>query len=333
MMAYTLIKKLVPSSKYPIKCPYAMTPTRIVVHNTANDASARNEIAYMTNNNNTVSFHYAVDDKEVVQGILESRNAWHAGDGSNGTGNRYGIGIEICYSKSGGARFNAAERNAAAFIATRLKKYRWGIKKVTKHQDYNGKFCPHRTLDRGWQKFLELVTVELAKLNPPVPPPVVPTPTPAITYKPLVKTVILSKDTNLWDFNFTDWANAKPVASFPKDQLVEVVAIATNKLDAEYYMTAYSYNGGNIRNTHGFNIADCNEYTPPPIVVEPETPVPPLVEPEEPTEPPVTPEPPTEPPVTPDPPVEPPVITPPADSLWSRIIKWFLSVFTNKGKE
>ena len=40
-------KNMVSQDKYSIKCPYPMTPTRIVVHNTANDASARNEIAYM----------------------------------------------------------------------------------------------------------------------------------------------------------------------------------------------------------------------------------------------------------------------------------------------
>ncbi|MGN0451136.1 MAG: N-acetylmuramoyl-L-alanine amidase, partial [Acutalibacteraceae bacterium] len=57
-----------PSDKVKIKCPYAMTPTRIVIHNTANDASAANEIAYMLSNNKETSFHFAVDDKEIVQG-------------------------------------------------------------------------------------------------------------------------------------------------------------------------------------------------------------------------------------------------------------------------
>ena len=85
-----------PSEKVEIKCPYAMTPTRIVIHNTANDASAANEIAYMLSNNKETSFHFAVDDKEIVQGIPLNRNAWHAGDG-NGKGNREGIAIEICY--------------------------------------------------------------------------------------------------------------------------------------------------------------------------------------------------------------------------------------------
>lgn len=151
-----IIKQIVPESKYGIKCPYKMTPTRIVVHNTANDATARNEIAYMTNNNNETSFHYAVDDKEIVQGIEENRNAWHASDG-NGKGNREGIAIEICYSKSGGDRFIKAEQNAVDLIVYLLKKYNWGIDKVTKHQDYTNKYCPHRTLDLGWDRFIKMI--------------------------------------------------------------------------------------------------------------------------------------------------------------------------------
>lgn len=157
-----VIQNLVPESKYSIKCPYAMKPTRIVVHNTANDASAQNEIAYMVRNNNQVSFHYAVDDKEIVQGIPENRNAWHSGDGSKGKGNREGIAIEICYSKSGGAKFTKAEENAVELIVDILKRYGWGIDRVTKHQDYNGKYCPHRTLDFGWERFLRLIEDKLS---------------------------------------------------------------------------------------------------------------------------------------------------------------------------
>ena len=158
-----IVKNLVSPSLYYCKCPYTMNATRIVVHNTANDASAQNEIQYMINNRNEVSYHYAVDDKEIVQGIPENRNAWHAGDGGNGVGNRQGIAIEICYSKSGGARFDAAEALAAKFIASKLKEKGWGIDKVTKHQDYSNKYCPHRTLDKGWQRFLNMIQKELGQ--------------------------------------------------------------------------------------------------------------------------------------------------------------------------
>ena len=157
-----IVKNLVSQDKYNVKCPYTMQPSRIVVHNTANDASARNEIAYMISNNQEVSFHYAVDDKEVVQGIPENRNAWHSGDGEHGTGNREGVAIEICYSKSGGDRFIQAEKNAVELIVDILKRYGWGVDKVTKHQDYSGKYCPHRTLDMGWDRFIKMIE---AKMN------------------------------------------------------------------------------------------------------------------------------------------------------------------------
>ena len=157
-----IVKNLVPESKYSVKCPYTMTPTRIVVHNTANDASAKNEVAYMIKNNNQTSFHYAVDDKQIVQGIPENRNAWHSGDGGNGKGNREGIAIEICYSKSGGTKFTKAEENATDLIVDILKRYGWGIDKVSKHQDYNGKYCPHRTLDLGWERFLGMIEDKLS---------------------------------------------------------------------------------------------------------------------------------------------------------------------------
>lgn len=156
-MGYKQITINMPTSKYGIKCPYSMVPECIVVHNTANDASAQNEIKYMQSNDKEVSFHFAIDDKEVVQGIPLIRNGWHAGDGANGKGNRTGIGIEICYSKSGGTRFIESEKNAAAFIASLLDTYGWGIDRVKKHQDFSGKYCPHRTLDMGWDRFLKMV--------------------------------------------------------------------------------------------------------------------------------------------------------------------------------
>lgn len=158
-MALTIRKIAMPVSKYSIKCPYGMNPTRIVIHNTANDASAANEIKYMQSNNAQTSFHFAVDDKEAVQGVELWRNAWHAGDGANGPGNRQGIAIEICYSKSGGERFVKAEENAAELAAKLLIDFGWGIDRITKHQDYPTvpKYCPHRTLDLGWDRFVNMV--------------------------------------------------------------------------------------------------------------------------------------------------------------------------------
>ena len=151
-----------PKDKIGIKCPNEMKPTRIVIHNTANDAPAENEIKYMHSNNKEQSFHFAVDDKEIVQGLPENRNGWHASDG-NGKGNREGIAIEICYSKSGGDRFIKAEENAVDLIVDILNRYNWDIDKVTKHQDYTNKYCPHRTLDLGWDRFINMIKEKLSE--------------------------------------------------------------------------------------------------------------------------------------------------------------------------
>lgn len=157
-----IVKNLIDESKYSIKCPYTMNPTRIVVHETDNDASAESEIEYMHNNNLEKSFHFAVDDKVSIQGIPLNRNAWHAGDKNKGVGNREGIAIEICYSKSGDARWEKAIKNAAKLIAQLLKERGWGIDKVTKHQDYSGKTCPRRILNSyGWNNFIKLIEDEL----------------------------------------------------------------------------------------------------------------------------------------------------------------------------
>ena len=152
-----ITKMLVPKERYDIKCPYEMEPEFIIVHNTANDASAMAEISYMIGNNNKVSFHCAVDNTRIVQGIPFARNSWNAGDGKDGDGNRKGISIEICYSKSGGEDFENAEKLAAEYIAFLLKQYNWEIDRVKKHQDFSNKNCPHRTLEEGWQNFLNLV--------------------------------------------------------------------------------------------------------------------------------------------------------------------------------
>jgi len=162
----TIKQNLVPASKYALKCPNSMTPVGICVHNTANDAPAKNEISYMVTNALQTSFHFAVDDIEAWQGLPLDRNGWHAGDGSNGAGNRKHIGLEICYSKSGGEKFTKAEDNATELIAQLLKERNWGVDRVKKHQDFSGKYCPHRTLDLGWDRFINKIKAKLEGTMP-----------------------------------------------------------------------------------------------------------------------------------------------------------------------
>lgn len=150
-------ENLLSPAKYNLKCPVEATAKDmkyIVVHNTANDASAANEIAYMIRNDSATSFNAAVDDKEIVIGIPLDKGAFAAGQRD---GNAHGIHIEICYSLSGGARFDKAEANAAEYIAKLLTERKWDISHVKKHQDFDGKYCPHRTLDKGWARFIKMI--------------------------------------------------------------------------------------------------------------------------------------------------------------------------------
>ncbi|MED4820469.1 N-acetylmuramoyl-L-alanine amidase [Bacillus atrophaeus] len=165
-MTVSVKKNLVSEEKYKLKCPNHMDAEYITIHNTYNDACAANEVSYMIGNTSSTSFHFAVDDKEVRQGIPTDRNAWHTGDGTNGTGNRKSIGVEICYSKSGGAKYRAAEKLAIKFVAQLLKERGWGIDRVRKHQDWSGKYCPHRILSEGrWDEVKAAIAAELERLG------------------------------------------------------------------------------------------------------------------------------------------------------------------------
>lgn len=154
------LKKMVSKSKYNLKCPYSMKPKYVTFHNTDNDAPAMNEATYMVNNNNSVSFHYVVDDKICVQCIPENRNAWATGDGKDGIGNRQSINVEIAYNELGKNNpiFKQAEANAVIICAELLKKYNLGIDKLKPHKYWSGKNCPSTT---NHQDFINKVKKQL----------------------------------------------------------------------------------------------------------------------------------------------------------------------------
>ncbi|AWN07992.1 N-acetylmuramoyl-L-alanine amidase family protein [Listeria monocytogenes] len=161
-------QNLVSSSKYSIKAPNTMKAKKITIHNTYNNASSQNETDYCKNNNNEVSFHVAVDDKEAIQVVPFGRNAWHCGDGGNGYGNRNTIGVETCYSKSGGAKYIAAEKNTIKYVAGLCVQQDIIASKDTikKHQDWSGKYCPHRILDdKRWPAVQQAIIDEYNRIT------------------------------------------------------------------------------------------------------------------------------------------------------------------------
>lgn len=135
---------------------------------------------------------------------------------------------------------------------------------LTFHQDVSDKFteCPADLKNKGyaaacWNKAKARIAAEQSPA--PTPAPV------GISYEKITpKRIKLIRTANLWNFNFSDWSKAQAVKTYGQDELIDVVAIATNALGGKYYMTAYSYNDGNIRSTNGFNVVDCADYVPAP---------------------------------------------------------------------
>ena len=175
----TYRQNLVSPSMYGTKCPYAMNPKKVTVHETDNNASAANEVAYMVRNGNQTSFHVGIDEKEAVQGIPFNRNAWHAGDGGNGYGNRNTISFEICknYDPNKGTTnisgsqltaYNKAKENAVKVVAQVMIEQGINgiVDNVKTHQDWSGKLCPQKMLREGlWIPMRDQIIAEWCRLK------------------------------------------------------------------------------------------------------------------------------------------------------------------------
>jgi hypothetical protein len=145
----------------------------------------------------------------------------------------------------------------------------WPNLRLTYHMDVSDRttLCPADLKHKGyaadcWAK----AKARLATKPTPDPSP--------ITYKKITpKRIQLIRNANLWNFNFSDWNQAKAVQSYAAGYVIDVVAVAKNSLGGEYYMTAYSYDEGRIRATNGFNVVDTKDYVPA-APVEPPKPTP-----------------------------------------------------------
>ena len=146
--------------------PLAAVET-ITIHNTANKVTAIEERNYLNNrrDNTSISFHYAVDEKEAIQIMPLKTHAWHAGDG-HGKGNMESIAIEICRSTHPDLKlYEKSEANAVILAAMLLKKFHLTTKDLRMHQDWSGKKCPHRIIEaNSWEDFKKRVAKAMKAL-------------------------------------------------------------------------------------------------------------------------------------------------------------------------
>ncbi|WP_066193643.1 peptidoglycan recognition protein family protein [Gracilibacillus timonensis] len=153
----------------------------IVVHETGNTAQGADAQAHANlqsrGNSREASWHYQVDDKDMIQSFKDHYRCWHAG----GRYNHYSIGIEICVNADGD--FKKAVANTSRLTKYLMKRYNIPLTHVITHKTASGwKDCPHylRSGSKGitWLDFIgtldkssEKVMIEKGEVSLSTPTP------------------------------------------------------------------------------------------------------------------------------------------------------------------
>ena len=156
-----LVVDLIPVGRRNRPAHLMQGPQAVTVHDTGNTAKGADALAHAryfsagAADQVPVSYHITVDDKRAVQHIPLSENAWHAGDGASGPGNRTTWAVSIAQNSDGDRA--KAEDNAARIVAALLAEARLGIEGVKQHADWKPSTgCPAilRARPGGWQGFV-----------------------------------------------------------------------------------------------------------------------------------------------------------------------------------
>lgn len=149
----TLTLDLIPKGWLRRPCT-SINPKYITIHNTGvpnvkADNFRRSQLD--VTQDKEVSWHFTIDEKEIVQHIPLDEVGWHAGDR---TGNYNSFAIEICEREG-------AEEVAIQFIAELLMALDWDTTHIKTHKYWSGKNCPRLILPhlpQFIQKIADLTT-------------------------------------------------------------------------------------------------------------------------------------------------------------------------------
>ena len=139
----------------------------ITVHETGNKnrgANARNHANYI-NNGSSATWHYTVDDKEVIKHFNHNISCWHCGDGRK-NGNLNSIGIEMCINSDGD--FNKTITNTIELIQYLMKELNIPIDRVVQHNYWSGKNCPANIRSGKpitWNTFIDRIKTSNKPVN------------------------------------------------------------------------------------------------------------------------------------------------------------------------
>jgi N-acetylmuramoyl-L-alanine amidase CwlA len=138
--------ELVPKGR-PNRSGKQISATHITIHNTSNPGKGANANAHSkfvrekgfyplaSGKVNQVSWHFTVDDSQVIKHLPVNERGIHAGGG-----NAVSIGIEICMHQ--GIDQEAADVRAANLVAALMFDLKIPKDKVVTHQSWTQKACP-----------------------------------------------------------------------------------------------------------------------------------------------------------------------------------------------
>jgi N-acetylmuramoyl-L-alanine amidase len=136
----------------------------VTIHNTDNSnpgADAQSNVHYMLENCHSMynSWHYTVDDHQIVQSVPENEEAMHSG---NRVGNHTTVAIEICQNSDGNIlkATNTATQLAADILRRHGMSQAVWKQNIFQHHDWTGKDCPsqiRRGIPYDWTTFVNRV--------------------------------------------------------------------------------------------------------------------------------------------------------------------------------
>jgi hypothetical protein len=148
-----------------------ITPTLITIHNTSNARSGADAAAHSRfirtkgyyehgGRKNWVSWHFTVDDLQVIKQIPIIEMAWH----TNRAANSSSLAVEICMHRE--IDQPAADDRAARLVAAVLYDLDLKTDAIRAHHDWTGKDCPVLLLPR-FDSFKQRVDEILGSLTGP----------------------------------------------------------------------------------------------------------------------------------------------------------------------
>ncbi|HBY45322.1 MAG TPA: hypothetical protein DEU95_06370 [Chloroflexi bacterium] len=165
-----IVQMLLPASASNTPRKPLVAAQYITIHETANPTRGADAVMHgkwllnlAASGAGEPSWHYTVDDHQVVQHLTDDRAGWHAGDGANGVGNMQSIGIELCVNSDG--NMQATRENAAWLVRRLMARHGIPVERVVQHNHWSGKDCPTQLRRSGWTEFVASLATA-----PPVPP-------------------------------------------------------------------------------------------------------------------------------------------------------------------